>query len=141
MAEELLDAYGSLIKRGGARPGSGRRYQGYVKPDEVISYDKAKARKESAMADLHELDYKVKSGQYVSRNAVRQASATAMAALAQTIRSLPDHLERRGVPPSVCVQIDAAITEVLGETAKALEAIWRSESQIEDYPEDNSDLF
>jgi len=139
MAEELLDAYGSLIKRGGARPGSGRRYQGYVKPDEVISYDKAKARKESAMADLHELDYKVKSGQYVSRNAVRQASATAMAALAQTIRSLPDHLERRGVPPSVCVQIDAAITEVLGETAKALEAIWRSET--DDHPSDNSDLF
>jgi hypothetical protein len=139
MAEELLDAYGSLIKRGGARPGSGRRYQGYVKPDEVISYDKAKARKESAMADLHELDYKVKSGQYVSRNAVRQASATAMAALAQTIRSLPDHLERRGVPPSVCVQIDAAITEVLGETAKALEAIWRSET--DDHPSDNRDLF
>lgn len=139
MAEELLDVYGSLIKRGGARPGSGRRYQGYVKPDEVISYDKAKARKESAMADLHELDYKVKSGQYVSRNAVRQASATAMAALAQTIRSLPDHLERRGVPPSVCVQIDAAITEVLGETAKALEAIWRSET--DDHPSDNSDLF
>lgn len=139
MAEELLDVYGSLIKRGGARPGSGRRYQGYVKPDEVISYDKAKARKESAMADLHELDYKVKSGQYVSRNAVRQASATAMAALAQTIRSLPDHLERRGVPPSVCVQIDAAITEVLGETATALEAIWRSET--DDHPSDNSDLF
>ena len=139
MAEELVDAYGSLIKRGGARPGSGRRYPGYVKPDEAISYDKAKARKESAMADLHELDYKVKSGQYVARNAVRQASATAMAALAQTIRSLPDHLERRGVPPSVCVQIDASITEVLTDTAKALEGIWRSET--DDHPDDNSDLF
>ena len=141
MSEQLLDVYGSVIGRGGARPGAGRKYAGYVRPEEAVDYDKAKARKETALADLHELDYKVKSKQYVSRQAVRQASATAMATLAQTARSIVDHLERRGVPPDVCGKVDDAITDALAETAKALERIYRSESAFDETPDDNSDLF
>lgn len=142
MPTELLDRDGSVIKiekRGGARAGAGRKGSGYQKPQETMDFDKARARKESALADLNELDYKVKSGQYVSRVAVKQACATIMAALAQGIRSLPDNLERRGVEPKVCVQIDAAITEALAETGKSLETLWQHQEEAP--PADNSDLF
>lgn len=108
-------------RRGGARQGAGRKPTGYEKPESALDYDKARARKEAALADLHELDYKVKSGEYVSRAAVRQASATLIANLAQTMRSVSDNLERRGVPPAVCAQVDATISETLADAARDLE--------------------
>lgn len=123
-------------QNGGARQGAGRKPLGYQKPEETINFDKARARKEVALADLSELDYKVKSAQYVSRIAVRQASATAMSTLAQTLRSLPDNLERKGVAPSVCAVIDQVIMETLADTAKALSALHAGA-----VPDDNMDLF
>ena len=108
-------------RRGGARPGAGRKTADYINPDEVVDFEKAKARKETALADLHELDYKVKSGQYVSRASVRQASATALATLVQGMRSISDNLERRGVPPEVCVQVEAIINAGLADIARDLE--------------------
>lgn len=117
-------------------PKKGRKPLGYVKPQSIQDYDESRARKEAALADLHELDYKVKSGQYVSRDAVKQAAATTMATLAQTLRSLPDNLERRGVSAVVCAKIDAVITETLTDTARSLEQLYKN-----GIPTDNSDLF
>lgn len=147
MDMELLDSDGSVIKtekRGGARAGAGRKPPGYQKPKETMDFDKARARKESALADLNELDYKVKSGQYVSREAVKQACTTIMATLAQTSRSVSDNLERRGVDPKVCVQVDLAISEALAETGKSLQTLWQKDDveEVDLYhPDDNSDLF
>lgn len=104
---------------GGYRPGAGRK-PNPVKSPEAVDLEKSKARKEAALADLHELDYKVKSGEYVSRAAVRQASATAMAVLVQSMRSLSDNLERRGVPTKYCAMVDAAVNETLAQTGKDL---------------------
>jgi phage terminase Nu1 subunit (DNA packaging protein) len=80
---------------GGARRNSGPKPKGYVKPDEIIDLDKARARNEQAKAELNELKLKVETGEYVSRDAVRQASATMLATLSQALRSLPDNLERK----------------------------------------------
>lgn len=102
--------------RGGARSNSGPK-----KSDEGVKYDVAKARKESALADMHELDYKIKSGEYVSRAMVRQASATVISTLAQTMRSLSDNLERRGIAPEVCAKVDEAVNETLADAARDLE--------------------
>ena len=121
-------------RRGGARPGAGGAAP-YSKSQDLKDLDAAKARKEAALADMHELDYKIKTREYVSRVAVQQASATAMATLAQTLRSVPDNLERRGIPPEVCVRIDKAINEALADVGIAL-------AKIHDKPEDNhDDLF
>jgi hypothetical protein len=138
--DEIYDFDGTPVisTRGGARPGAGRKPAGYQKPDEAISFDKAKARKEAALADLHELDYKVKSGQYVSRVAVRQASATAIALMAQTLRSVSDTLERKGVPVSVCATVEEVITDTLTETGRALAKL-HAEPAIDVVP--NRDLF
>lgn len=112
------------IKRGGARPGAGAKPAGYVPPPEKVEFDKEKARNEKAKADLNELDYKIKSGEYVPRAAVQQASATLLATISQTLRSLPDTLERRlNLSPEVAemigVEVDA-ILDGLGEDLRIL---------------------
>lgn len=107
-------------RRGGARPGSGPKTEGYVKPPESVALDKARARKEAANADLAELDVKIKTGQFGDRAQFRQAAATALASMVQTLRSIPDNLERKlGVAPEVAQevgdQIDAALDELADE--------------------------
>ena len=102
------------------RPGAGSKPAAYVRPEEVRDYDQAKARNETAKAELNELEVKIKTGEYGSRAAYRQAAATALASLAQTLRSVPDNLERRlGVSPDVAQevgnQIDAALDDLASE--------------------------
>jgi phage terminase Nu1 subunit (DNA packaging protein) len=116
-----LDSNGSVRPsgRGGYRENGGRKPAGYVKPQEVVDYEREKARNEKAKADLNELDFKVKSGEYVSREAVQQAAATMLASIAQTLRSIPDTLERKinlspDAAEEIGLQIDA-ILEGLGD--------------------------
>lgn len=99
---------------GGARPGAGRKPAGYVKPQEVVDFETARARNEAAKADLNELEFKIKSGEYVARDAVRQAAATMLATIAQALRSLPDTLERKcNMQPSEAELVERAIDTVL----------------------------
>lgn len=110
-----------LNNHGGVRPNAGR-IAGYVKPDEVKDYDKARARNESAKAELNELEVKVKSGEYGSRASYRQASATALSSLAQTLRSLPDNLERKlGIAPEVAAEVGYMIDNALSDLAVEFE--------------------
>jgi phage terminase Nu1 subunit (DNA packaging protein) len=125
-ADFELDSNGQVrpSNHGGARAGAGRKPAGYEKPQEVVDYDRERARNEKAKADLNELDFKVKSGEYVPRAAVQQAAATMLASIAQTLRSLPDTLERRvNLSPEVAelvgVEIDAVL-EGLGDELRML---------------------
>lgn len=107
---------------GGARENAGRKPSGYVKPDHVVDLEKEKARNERAKADLNELEYKIKSGQYVPRDAVKQAAATAFASVAQALRSIPDSLERKiNLDPAVAEKIGFTIDEILDSLASDLE--------------------
>lgn len=125
-ADFELDGDGTVRKRGhgGAREGAGRKPSTYQKPTEVVDFEKARARNEKAKADLNELEVKIKSGEYVARAAVQQAAATMLASIAQTLRSIPDTLERRvNLSPDtaelVGVEIDA-ILEGLGDELRML---------------------
>ena len=81
----------------------------------------AKARKETALAGLNELDLKVKSGQYLPRDAYQQATATLLAMLSQGLRSLPDTLERKcNLPPEALEMVEAVIDESLLSIADTL---------------------
>jgi phage terminase Nu1 subunit (DNA packaging protein) len=136
---------------GGPRPGSGRK-KGYspkrIKEleaqtesaetkldDEVeavtstaLKKAQAVARKESALADLNELDYKVKSGQYLERAAFREAAATVLSELAQALRSLPDALERKhALPPKVIQDVERTVDEALASAAAGLEMFTESD--------------
>ena len=63
-------------------------------------------------------------GRYVDRAEVRQAAATALAELAQTLRSVPDSIERRlGVSPEVAAEVGDLIDHALNEVAARFEAV------------------
>ncbi len=124
----------SSIAHGGSREGAGRKGPGYTPPPEKVDYDKAKARSETAKADMAELDYKIKSKQYVERAQVVQVTTTAYASVAQSLRSIPDNLERSGVPPEVCEKISVYIDETLNDLAEQFEMLSGGGE-----PEDDSD--
>ena len=110
--------------RGGARPGAGAKPGGYVKPPEAVALDKARARKEAALAEKAELDLMVSKGQYGDRAAFRQAVAMVISSFVQTMRSIPDNLERRlGISPEVAQAIGTELDESLNNLAYELEMI------------------
>ena len=126
--------------RGGARPGAGRPkktdYSKVISEAELFGeeppeppaqqsnasrFDVAKTRKEEALANIHDLNFKIQSGAYLPRDAYREATATVLAAISQSLRSLPDAIERRhSVPPKVLQEIEATIDQVLAEAAENL---------------------
>ena len=120
----MATASKSTTGHGGYRPGAGDKPAGYVPPKERIDLDRERARNEKAKADLNELDLAVKRGEYVLRAEVRQATATALSALAQTMRSVPDTLERKlGVAPEVAQEVGVLIEAALDEVANQFEEI------------------
>ena len=107
---------------GGKREGAGRKPADYEPPEEKLDYDKAKTRNEAAKAGLNELELKIKSGEYLSRTAYREASATLLAELAQGLRSLPDTLERKfGLSPEALLHVEKTIDEAMQGVADGLE--------------------
>lgn len=113
---------------GGKREGAGRKPADYEPPEEKLDYDKAKARNEAAKAGLNELELKIKSGEYLSRAAYREASATLLAELAQGLRSLPDTLERKfGLSPEALLHVERTIDEAMQGVADGLELFAGSE--------------
>lgn len=94
-------------------------------------YAGAKARKEAALAAKAELEFRIKAGQYLPREAVRSALATAFQAVAQSLRSVPDNLERKlGVSPEVAESVGTSIDEAMGELAYSLELIHKENTDV-----------
>lgn len=123
-ADTPLNTFGTAPKvggYGGAREGAGRKPSGYVKPQEAVDFDKARARSEIAKAERYERENLVAMGQLVSRAAVQQASATAYAGLAQTMRSISDNLERKGIPLEVCAAVEEVINAAMADHAKDMQ--------------------
>ena len=116
---EVLDApRPSGNGHGGSRKGAGRKPADYVPSRAEVKFEDARARNEVAKAALNEFDLKVKSGQYLLRTGVQQAAATAIASFAQTMRSVPDNLERTlGVSPEVAEAVSRAIDTALEDLA------------------------
>ena len=82
----------------------------------------AKLEKAEWDAKNAELKYKVESGEYLSRSAFREASATLLQELAQGLRSLPDVLERdHSLAPKILSAIEKTIDQTLLSIATGLE--------------------
>lgn len=117
---EVLDA--PINGHGGRRKGAGGRTKEQLAEPNAVAYNEWKARSERAKALNGELELKIKSGEYVERAAVIQATATAYASVAQTLRSIPDHLERRlGISPELAEEIGRQIDESLSSLATEFE--------------------
>lgn len=120
------------LKLGGARPGAGRKPADYVPSDDRIDYEAARARNESVKADLNELDLAIKRGEYVPRAEVQAAAATALSALSQTLRSVPDNLERvLGLSPEVAQEVAQQIDAALDDMATRFEELTAQAAEVE----------
>lgn len=112
------------LQLGGARPGAGRKPADYVPSGDRLDYEAARARNESAKADLNELDLAIKRGEYVPRAEVQAATATALSALSQTLRSVPDNLERTlGLSPDMAQEVGRQIDAALDDMATRFEEL------------------
>ena len=120
------------LQLGGARPGAGRKPADYVPSDDRLDYEAARARNESAKADLNELDLAIKRGEYVPRAEVQAATATALSALSQTLRSVPDNLERTlGLSPDIAQEVGRQIDEALDDMATRFEELTVQAVEVE----------
>lgn len=107
---------------GGAREGAGRT--AYTKSDDQKDLDKQKARHEKVKADLAELEFRERIGQLVSRAAVQQGAATALATLAGALRCIPDNLERKlNLAPEAAELVGRDIDAALNELADTFESL------------------
>ncbi len=108
------------MPRGGARPNSGPKPPGYEPPPkspDQANYDREHAEHERVKREEREFKLAIARGEYLPREAQKQASATALSVLTQSLRSIPDNLERTlslapEVVESISVQIDAALSEI-----------------------------
>jgi len=114
------------LGHGGAREGAGRP-SGPADPDRAqakVDYEVEKARHEKIKADEREFEFGIKQGEYLPRVAQQTAAATALAILTQSLRSLPDNLERRlDLGPETVEQIAVEIDNALAEVAAAFKAM------------------
>lgn len=83
----------------------------------VADYERERAEHERVKREQREFKLAQERGEYVSRAAVQQASATAIAVMSQSLRSIADNLERVcGLTPEQAElaqqQVDAALTEL-----------------------------
>jgi hypothetical protein len=106
----------TIPKHGGARPGAGRKPNDHISRGAELEFSEARARNESAKASLNQHRLMVAQGEYLPREAIRQAAAMAVAALRQAIASIPDNLERSCAltPAQADIaqrMVDAALTE------------------------------
>lgn len=120
------------LQLGGARPGAGRKPADYVPSDDRLDYEAARARNESAKADLNELDLAIKRGEYVPRAEVQAATATALSALSQTLRAVPDNLERTlGLSPDIAQEVGRQIDAALDDMATRFEELTVQAIEVE----------
>ena len=120
------------LQLGGARPGAGRKPADYVPSDDRLDYEAARARNESAKADLNELDLAIKRGEYVPRAEVQAATATALSALSHTLRSVPDNLERTlGLSPDIAQEVGRQIDAALDDMATRFEELTVQAIEVE----------
>jgi hypothetical protein len=109
---------------GGYREGAGRKPAGYQPPQSKVDFETERAAHEKVKREQREFKLAQERGEYVSREAVRQASATALAVLTQSVRSIPDNIERAmALPPEVVEAISKHLDDSLGELATAFKAM------------------
>lgn len=109
---------------GGAREGAGRKPDDYEPSEGKADYDKIRAEHEQVKLEQRAFALAKERGEYLPRAAQRQAAATLLAVLTQSLRSVPDNLERAcNLSPeqaeAAAQQIDAA----LAEAAAAIKAM------------------
>lgn len=109
---------------GGAREGAGRKSAAEQAEPSAVLYSESRARKEAALAGIAEHDLGVKAGSLLPRDQVKLAASISFASFVQTMRSVPDNLERDlGITPECAEAIGVAIDEALADLGQQFKAM------------------
>ena len=119
------------MPRGGARRGAGRPHAdgtpsgSYDDASEAqLDLDRERADHERVKREQREFKLAVEMGQYLPRAEVQQATATALAVLTQSLRTIPDTLERAcNLTPAQAVTAQESVDNALAEVAKAFKML------------------
>ena len=108
-------------QHGGARPGGGRKKGGTTNKDAATQFAEARARKETALADLREQEVATRARTLIPAPEVEERIATAFATVAASLLGLPDDLERRhGLDADLVESVEMTVHEVLDALAERL---------------------
>lgn len=80
-------------------------------------------RRALADAKLRELELERRRGELLPREDVRTAAATAFATVAQSVRAIPDRLEKAGLDPEMADRAAIEIDAMCDDLAEALQAM------------------
>lgn len=105
---------------GGKREGAGRPTKERAARPENVAYASARARNEQAKAELNEMELAIKRREYLPREAFQMVVAKVMSSIAQTLRSLPDTLEAKGISIDVCQQVSSTVDAILQDASDEL---------------------
>ena len=109
---------------GGYREGAGRKPAGYEHPEGRADFERERAEHERVKREQREFKLAQERGEYLSRDAVAQAVATALALVTQSLRAIPDNCERQqGLTPDAVESIQAQVDAALQEAASSLRAL------------------
>lgn len=117
------------LGRGGARRGAGRKPKSAAPPPaddgETLTpyqrYERARAEKEEQLARQARVKADLDESKVVDRQAVRDATAQAFAAISQSLDAIPDILERDGIPADISQRVGDLIAEAKSQLANDLE--------------------
>ena len=111
-------------KHGGSRPGAGAKKGGKSEAETYKEYAEGRAKKEKYLAETTELEYRRKAGLLVPRDEVKRATATAYAHISQTLRAIPDNLERKlALSPEVVEEVGRLIDDAMESLSVELEVM------------------
>ena len=98
---------------GGQRDGAGRPKKDEERSD-VQAFNSARARKESALAHLREMEVAQRMRSLIPAHEAEEILAVTFAQIAQSLLSFPDLLERRaGLPPEATELVDQTVHSLL----------------------------
>lgn len=108
-------------QHGGARPGGGRKKGGKTNQDAATQFAEARARKETALADLREQEVQARARTLIPAAEVEERIATAFATVAASLLGLPDDLERRhGLETDLVEAVEISVHEIMNGLADRL---------------------
>lgn len=119
------------LGRGGTRRGAGRKSKASAEPvaaNEELTpyqrYERARAEKEEQLARQARVKADIDEQQVVDRQAVRDATAQAFAAISQSLDAIPDILERDGIAADISQRVGDLIAEAKSQLANDLERVY-----------------
>ena len=106
--------------RGGRRAGAGRKPK-QEQQDDIARFNRARADKERALADLRSMEAATRAGELIPAAEVQEAVTLANAAVAQALLSLPDTLElTAGLTPAQAETAERVIHAAMSDLANRL---------------------